>query len=217
MRKTLMLGAAAVALAIAAPTYAGPIDEQAGGIVLVQDRTAPRTPGTSPSQTNRSADQAQQERKARLSSAEPAAKLAVSGDAVIGTEVRNTQDQKIGSVKDIVLQDGKIIGVIVGRGGVLGMGTDYHQVEWAQVKMTADMETIVLDLSEDQVKALPKMAYEKGKWGAAPVRAEKDTAPPARTAPGAPPSRTDSPKTDNPAKKEEPMKKDEPAAPKKDQ
>jgi hypothetical protein len=205
MRKTLMLGAAAVALAIAAPTYAGPIDEQAGGIILAQDRTAPGTPGTSPSQTNRSADQAAQERKARLSSAEPAAKLAVSGDAVIGTEVRNTQDQKIGTVKDIVLQDGKITAVIIGRGGVLGMGTDYHQVEWAQVKMTSDMETVVLDLSEDQVKALPKMAYEKGKWGAAPAAADK-SAPPARTSPGAPPSGTNSP----------PMKKDEPA-PKKDQ
>ena len=217
MRKTLMLGAAAVALAIAAPTYAGPIDEQAGGVILVQDRTAPGTPGTSPAQ--RSADQAAQERKARLTSAQPAAQLAVSGDAIIGTEVRNTSDQKVGTVKDIVLQDGKITAIIVGRGGVLGMGTDYHQVEWAQVKMTADMETIVLDLSEDQVKALPKMAFEKGKWGAAPVKADKDTAPPARTAPGAPPSRgaTEPPaKKDEPAKKEEPMKKDEPA-PKKDQ
>jgi sporulation protein YlmC with PRC-barrel domain len=196
MRKSLMLGAAALALAIAAPSFA-------------QDRTAPGTPGTSPSQTNRAPDKAAQERKARLSSAQPAAQLAVSGDAVIGTEVRNTQDQKIGSVKDIVLQDGKITSIIVGRGGVLGMGTDYHQVEWAQVKMTSDMETVVLDLSEDQVKALPKMAYEKGKWNAAPVAADKS--PPARTAPGAPPS-----KTETPAKKEEPMKKDEPA-PKKDQ
>jgi hypothetical protein len=75
----------------------------------------------------------------------------------------------------------------------------------------------VLDLSEDQVKALPKMAYEKGKWGAAPARAEKDTTtPPARTSPGAPPSGT-APKTDTPpAQKDAPMKKDEPA-PKKDQ
>jgi sporulation protein YlmC with PRC-barrel domain len=204
MRKALMLGAATLALAVAAPSFA-------------QDRTAPGTPGTSPSQTNRSADQAAQERKARLSSAQPAQQLAVSGDALIGTEVRNTNDQKVGTVKDIVLQDGKISAIIVGRGGVLGMGTDYHQVEFAQVKMTSDMETVVLDLSEDQVKALPKMAYEKGKWGAAPARAEKDTTtPPARTSPGAPPSGT-APKTDTPpAQKDAPMKKDEPA-PKKDQ
>jgi sporulation protein YlmC with PRC-barrel domain len=200
MRKTLMLGAAALALTIAAPSFA-------------QDRTSPGSPGTKPpaTQTDRRADQAAQERMARLKSAEAAQKLAVSGDALIGTEVRNTQDQKIGSVKDIILADGKISAIVVGRGGVLGMGTDYHQVDFAQVKMTSDMETVVLDLSEDQVKALPKLAFEKGKWGPAPVKADKDTTPPARTAPGAPPSRgTDTaPKTDTPAKKDEAPKKDQ--------
>lgn len=208
MRKMLMLGAATVALAIAAPTYAGPGDPAADGIILAQSRTAPGTPGTSPGKTpgDARADQAARERMQRLQSAEPAAKLAVSGDGVMGTEVRNTQDQKLGSVKDIVLQDGKITAIIIGRGGVLGMGTDYHQVEWGQVKMTSDRETIVLDLAEEQVKALPKMAFDKGKWGPAPAAAEKK-APPARTAPGAPPSRTSPPagekKNDTPAKKDE--------------
>jgi hypothetical protein len=201
MRKTLMLGAATLALAVAAPSFA-------------QDRTSPGSPGTKPpaTQTDKRADQAAQERMARLKSAEAAQKLAVSGDAIIGTEVRNTQDQKIGTVKDIILADGKISAIIVARGGVLGMGTDYHQVEFGQVKMTSDMETVVLDLAEEQVKALPKMAYEKGKWGPAPAKAEKDSTPPARTSPGAPPSRgTDTaPKTDTPAKKDD-------AAPKKDQ
>jgi sporulation protein YlmC with PRC-barrel domain len=199
MKKTMMLGAAALALAVAAPSYA-------------QDRTAPGTPGTKPpvTQTDRSADKAVQERMARLTAAEPAEKLAVSGDALIGTEIRNTQDKKIGSVKDIILADGKITAIVVARGGVLGMGTDYHQVEFAQVKMTADMETVVIDLSEDQVKALPKLAYDDGKWGPAKTAADRDRASPPRTAPAAPPSRTDTPapKTD--------MKKDEAPAPKTD-
>jgi sporulation protein YlmC with PRC-barrel domain len=205
MKKTLMLGAAALALAVAAPSFA-------------QDRTPPGAPGTKPpaTQANRPADKAMQERMARLSAAQPAQQLAVSGDALIGTEIRNTQDQKIGSVKDIILTDGKITAIVVGRGGVLGMGTDYHQVEFAQVKMTADMETVVLDLAEDQVKALPKLAFEKGKWGPVPAKADRAT-PPARTAPGAPPSRgTDTaPKTD--IKKDEAPKTDSPAPAPKDQ
>ena len=192
MRKTLMLGAATLALAVAAPSFA---------------QTSPGSPSTRPGtvQTDRRADQAAQERMARLKAAQPAAKVAMSGDALIGTEVRNTQDQKVGSVKDIILTDGKITAIIVGRGGVLGMGTDYHQVEWSQVKMTDDMKTVVLDLSEDQVKALPKMAYDHGKWGPAPV-AEKKSSPPASTAPSAPPSRatpSDAPKKDMPTKKDE--------------
>ena len=200
MRKTLMLGAATLALAVAAPSFA-------------QDRTAPGTPGTRPGtvQTDRRADQAAQERIARLKAAQPAAKIAMSGDALIGTEVRNTQDQKVGSVKDIILAEGKITAIIVGRGGVLGMGTDYHQVEWSQVKMTDDTKTVVLDLSEDQVKALPKMAYDKGKWGPVPVVEKKDTSPPARITPSAPPSRTTP--SDAPKKDESPMKKDEGPAP----
>lgn len=193
MKKASMLGAAALALAVAAPSFA-------------QDRTPPGAPGTKPpaSRTDRAADKAMQERKARLAGAEQAQKLAVSGDALIGTEIRNTQDQKLGSVKDIVLADGKITAIIVARGGVLGMGTDYHRVDFAQVKMTADMETVVLDISEDQVKALPKMAFEKGQWSAVPAKADRPTPP--RTAPGAPPSRTGTP-----APKNDMQKNDAPA------
>jgi sporulation protein YlmC with PRC-barrel domain len=202
MRKTLMLGAAAIALAIAAPTYAGPGDDF-GSIQLAQDRTSPGTPGTTPPRDTR-ADDAAKQRMERLTGAQPADKAAVSADALIGTEVRNTKDQKLGSVKDLVMQDGKITAVIIARGGVLGMGTDYHQVEIGQVKITADMETVVLDLAEEQVKALPKMAYEKGKWGPAPVKADDKSSPP-RTAPSAPsstpPSRGTTPPADKPADK----------------
>ncbi len=186
MRKTLMLGAAALALAVASPSFA-------------QDRTSPGAPGTKPpaAQTDRSAaDKAAQERQARLMAAETAQKLAVSGDAIMSAEVRNTKDQKIGSVKDVILSDGKITAIVIARGGVLGMGTDYHQIDFAQVKMTMDMKTVVLDLSEDQVKALPKLAREDGKWGPAPVKADKDTSTPPKAAPSAPPSGTPAPKTD---------------------
>lgn len=190
MKTMMMAGAAALALAAAAPGFA-------------QDRTPPGAPGTKPpaSQTDRSADRAVQERMARLSAAQPAQQLAVSGDALIGTEVRNTQDQKIGSVKDLILADGKVTAIVVARGGVLGMGTDYHHVDFAQVKMTGDMETVVLDLSEDQMKALPKLAYEDGRW--TPAKADRERSAPPSTAPGAPPSRTgpSAPKTDAPAPK----------------
>jgi hypothetical protein len=204
MKRTLMLGAAALAMAVAAPSFA-------------QDRTPPGAPGTQPpaTQADRPAEKAMQERMARLTAAEPAEKLAVSGDALIGTEVRNTQDQKIGSVKDLILADGKITAIVVARGGVLGIGTDYHEVEIAQVKMTADMETVVLDLAEDQVKALPKLAYEKGKWG--PVPAQADRPSPPRTAPAAPPSRTETPAPKTDMEKDEAPKTDSPTPAPKEQ
>ena len=131
---------------------------------------------------------------ARLTAAQPLAQSNVSGDAIIGTEVRNPQDQKLGSVKDIVMAEGKMVGLVIARGGVLGMGTSYHQIDSAHAKITADAKTIVLDLADEQAKALPKVEYQDGKW--AQVIDEKS---PPSTAPAAPPSRTMPPASSPPA------------------
>ena len=207
MRHKLMLGAATLAAvtcaaAIAAPAYADP----PAGVILAQDRTAPGTPGTRPpSAADKRAEEAMRERLQRLQAAQPLAQASLSADTVMGTEVRNPQDRKLGSVKDRMMQDGKSVGLSIARGGVIGMGTDYHQIDTAHAKITADAKTVVLDLAEEQAKALPKVAYKDGKWSQ--VADEKAT-PPA-TAPGAPPSRGTAPpatekkmekKPDSPAK-----------------
>lgn len=216
MRKTLMLGTAALAIAIAAPSYADQPLAGSNDIILAQDRTAPGTPGTTPrgpSAADKRAEEAARERIQRLEAAQPATQAHLSADTVIGTEIRNVADKKLGSVKDLVMADGKIVAVIVARGGVLGMGTSYHQIELAQVKVTADAKTVVIDLGEEQVKALPKVAFADGKWSQ--VAAEKDVSPPS-TAPAAPPSRGEPPKTEKqidpstpPANRTEPPAKSE--------
>jgi len=191
MKNKLMLGAATIvavsyAAVIAVPVYADP----PAGIILAQDRTAPGTPGTKPpTAADRRAEDAMRERTARLQAAQPLAQANVSADAVIGTEVRNTQDQKLGSVKDLVMTDGKIVGLILARGGVLGMGTSYHQIDSAHAKITADVKTVVLDLADEQAKALPKVEYKDGKW----AQVIDDKASPPSTAPAAPPSRSTAP------------------------
>lgn len=198
MKNKLMMGVAALAVAgyaavASAPAFAG----NPPGVILAQDRTAPGTPGTRPpSAADQKASQAEQERMARLAAAQPLAQSNVSADAVIGTEVRNPRDEKLGSVKDLVMTEGKVVGIVLARGGVLGMGTTYHQIDSAHAKITADAKTIVLDLADDQAKALPKVEYKEGKW--AQVIEEKESTPPA-TAPGAPPSRTTPPAASPPA------------------
>ena len=86
MRKTLMLGAAAFAVAsfglgAAAPSFAGP-----GEIILAQDRTSPGTPGTAPkgpSAADQKAEEAARERMERLKSAQPAAQAHITAEALI--------------------------------------------------------------------------------------------------------------------------------------
>lgn len=217
MKKLLMLGAAAFAAAsVTVPTYADTPASGAGGIVLAQDKTAPTAPGTKPpTAAERRAEEAMRERIARLEAAEPATKASVSADAFIGTEIRNMKDRKLGSVKDLVLLEGKVVAIVVARGGVLGMGTDHHRIDLAHAKITADAKTVVLDLAEEQVKALPKVAYKDGKWN----QVADDKSSPPSTAPAAPPTRTTppatekmpepAPKAEPPAKSDEPPKKSE--------
>lgn len=179
MQKKLLLGAAAIALAI-------------GGPALAQDRTSPGTDGPArtmpgkPGTTDTRADDAARKRLERLQAAAAVDKAALSADQVIGTEIRNTQDAKLGSVKDLVVQDGKISSIVIARGGVLGMGTTYHQIDIASVKMTDDKETIVLDLSDEQVKALPEVEWKETAW--VPTGKNGDKASPPNVAPSAPPS-----------------------------
>lgn len=214
MKNKLMLGAAALAVAgyaAAAPAFAG----NPPGVILAQDRTAPGTPGTRPpSAADQKASQAEQERMARLTAAQPIAQANVSADAIIGTEVRNPKDEKLGSVKDLVMTDGKVVGIVLARGGVLGMGTTYHQIDSAHAKITADAKTIVLDLADEQAKALPKVEYKDGKW----AQVIDDKSPPS-AAPAAPPSRTTPPASSPPAatppatpEKADPPKSDPPKA-----
>jgi hypothetical protein len=187
MKSMLLLGAAAIALAAATPTLvAAPGDTAPLQLAQAQDRPSP---GTAPPAQRRdmgpTPEQREAERMQRLKSAKSATEANVSVDTIMAAEVRNISDQKIGSVKDLVTHDGKIAGLVLARGGVLGMGSDYHQIDIAHVKLTADVKTVVLDLSDDQAKALPKVERKNGKW----TQVVEKKAPP-KTAPGAPPSRT---------------------------
>ena len=81
--------------------------------------------------------------------------------SLMGASVYNSTDDKaetIGSVNDLVMdKDGKVVSVVVGVGGFLGIGTknvaiDYSQVKWEQGK--GDW-WIIVPTTADQLKALP--------------------------------------------------------------
>src|SRR4051812_47754864 len=71
---------------------------------------------------------------------------------IVGTEVRNAQGQKIGTVKDLVLEDaqsGRISQVVVAVGGVLGMGDKLFSVPYNQMQMAPDGKHVVLSNTND--------------------------------------------------------------------
>ena len=57
------------------------------------------------------------------------------GSKFIGLDVYNSQNEKIGDISEVMLdQSGKITDVVIGVGGFLGMGTHDVAVKWEQLK-----------------------------------------------------------------------------------
>jgi sporulation protein YlmC with PRC-barrel domain len=54
---------------------------------------------------------------------------------LIGVNVYNDQNEKLGDISELILdQSGKIDGVVIGVGGFLGVGTRDIKVEWSKLK-----------------------------------------------------------------------------------
>lgn len=78
-------------------------------------------------------------------------------DDVTGTDVRNVQDQNLGSVHDVLIDPatGSASYILVARGGFLGIGEDYVAVPWEEVNATPGLQTIVLHLTPADMDRAP--------------------------------------------------------------
>lgn len=84
----------------------------------------------------------------------------MAASKLIGKEVKDRRGEKIGEVKDLLVDDsGRVRFVLLGAGGALGVGQKEHFVPFAS--FTSDMQQNTLTLKADQ-----------GKLANAPVRGE---------------------------------------------
>lgn len=85
---------------------------------------------------------------------------------LIGTDVYNNNNEKIGDIEDLVIQDGKTItGVVVSTGGFLGMGERYVLLEPSSVVLSQkDGNTrAFINTTKDDLKNAPAFSYSKKK------------------------------------------------------
>jgi len=100
-------------------------------------------------------------RQQQLAAAQPVTQMQRNfrADNITGTDIRNPQDEYLGSVEDVIFNpsNGQIGYVILSRGGFLGIGEDYVAVPWQQLRATPRMDTFVIRASEDTLDKAPKV------------------------------------------------------------
>lgn len=85
----------------------------------------------------------------------------LTADSLIGMDVRNPQDEKVGQIEDLVLDsDMKVVGVVVSVGGFLGMGKHDVALSRDQVQIAAsgdrNARVATVSMTKDQLKAAPE-------------------------------------------------------------
>jgi sporulation protein YlmC with PRC-barrel domain len=84
----------------------------------------------------------------------------VDAQKMIGRELLNASDDKIGSIDSVMLgREGKVQAVIVNIGGFLGLGERNVAINWGDIRVSEDGKKITTALTRDQLKALPEYRY----------------------------------------------------------
>ncbi|MDB5571328.1 MAG: hypothetical protein JWN93_2511 [Hyphomicrobiales bacterium] len=82
---------------------------------------------------------------------------------IIGTNVRNNQNENIGEVEDLIVdRKGDIKAAIISVGGFLGIGERWIAVNFDSLNMQQDGNNwrVMLNTTKDQMKTAPEFKYE---------------------------------------------------------
>ncbi|MBS4046123.1 MAG: PRC-barrel domain-containing protein [Alphaproteobacteria bacterium] len=84
----------------------------------------------------------------------------VDAKELVGTDIKNAQNETIGEVQAVQLDSaGKVRNLIVGVGGFLGLGERAVAVQPGAVMVADNGDTIRTTLTKDQLKAMPEYQY----------------------------------------------------------
>ncbi|WP_158590451.1 PRC-barrel domain-containing protein [Noviherbaspirillum cavernae] len=83
---------------------------------------------------------------------------------IIGADVKDAQDKKLGEVRDLVLDSdrGEIAYLVVSFGGVMGAGGKYHALPWKALAPSDDGKSYVLRADRATVGKAP--GFDRRHW-----------------------------------------------------
>jgi hypothetical protein len=86
------------------------------------------------------------------------------GLRIIGANVRDPKDRKIGQIKDLILDGGRgeIAYAVVNFGGVLGVGKKFHAIPWTALQPSDDGNYYILHADRETIAQAP--GFDKARW-----------------------------------------------------
>jgi sporulation protein YlmC with PRC-barrel domain len=104
-------------------------------------------------------------------------------EKLIGTSVYNTEGEEVGEVEDIVFdKDGKIVGVVLKVGGMLGIGGKSVGIKWDEVKVSPDDPLVTIAYKKEQLEVAPDFKTQdalQNEQSSGEMQAPPPAAPPA--------------------------------------
>ena len=87
----------------------------------------------------------------------------IAADKVKGTNVYNSEGEKLGSIESVILErrSGRVAYAVMSFGGFLGMGERYHPLPWAVLSYDSTKGGYVVPLSKEQLRVAPTYAMKE--------------------------------------------------------
>ena len=88
----------------------------------------------------------------------------LTASSIIGDKVFNREEEKLGSIKDIMidLEAGKIEYIVIELGGFLGIGEKYFAIPYRLLKVDPKNQRFILNQSKETLEAAP--GFDKDHW-----------------------------------------------------
>lgn len=87
----------------------------------------------------------------------------IAADKVEGTSVYNMSGDKVGSIKNVMIDktSGRVVYATMSYGGVLGVGAKYHALPWGILNYNADLGGYQIDIDRDKLEHGPVTTEEE--------------------------------------------------------
>ena len=81
----------------------------------------------------------------------------ISADKVEGTAVYNISGDKVGNIKNVMIDkvSGKVAYATMASGGILGIGSDFYALPWNALTYSTDIEGYKLDVDREKLEGAP--------------------------------------------------------------